>query len=948
MGERFNAVTGEVEQVIDEPEAIDSIPDEQKPAGVASGEIQLPRVVHVRAPDGSIRAADTANPDHAKVVADALQGRGGLSVADQQSVQRYQQEKEFGDKPFLAAAAGIGRAVTFGGMDAVTAAVSPETAEGLAALREQNPLASGIAEGATTGLFALGGALGAGVGSAGTGILAKGLSAAARANPAAVAGRAGVAIENIVARRLGVQATKGAIARAAKRGLSVGLAAGAENVAIGAGEQITEAALGDDPVTAESLLARVGTNFLLGLGFGTVAGGGASLLGSGVGAAGRVTQRSRDAVKKLISRGKGVEIGDDAADLIAKASKYTVNEDASEIVKLGLSSKEFRKQAIEASKIIDDSAPVLKRNLDVIEDTIEDMDYRRKGMRMKSSVVKDMAQSANPVVLRERSMGLMGTLRTLAKEAKDNPGLYQGDGAAANKLNNIVEDIMPGLDDALHNPDGMGVGEVFLSLDRAKRELGKIASRRKQTDLTLKAQEIYQQLRGTLEDERLVGQAANVQREINAPLSRMIQNGRNFRGEFMSLGVTKKGFDDTFVANPQKIAGWLEETGTFKSQLRDERFAAQIDAYEELVDKYEKYFDFDSDMSAKMSAAKQNIAQARKQMDLVRKHVAARNQLRDLKGAEGEGLFSSLASVAPLTMLGGFAAGPAGALAGAGAGLAARVAMRPSNVIETLAKFENAVPAIKPGILAAAESREAAQAAVGGLARRVSQAVKTGGRVASKQRPVLLAFSQKDYTSAVSKVLEMSSPENMRKVVMQSADPLREDAPQTAQTFEQQVASAMEYLRSRVPPSSIPSPTPFGPGEVMPASDFEQERFMNALAAVDAPIDALEHMAANGPDESILEPIREVYPGIYQAFVTETLAQVSESGGGTVSYKTKIELSNLLGVPMDDTMLPQFNANIVGATKPAEESGAPPNRPIDPRGAMQGMSRSLKLSESGE
>jgi hypothetical protein len=188
-------------------------------------------------PDGSLASVRSENYEK------ALAQGARLQSADEQA--KFHSQLKFGDRPIAAGAAGAVRGATVGLSDVVGPALGVVDRSTLRGLKEENPLASTVGDvaGTTASLFV------------------PGLQEAS--GPALVA-------------RLGRAAQEGAgLAKATSLGgrmLGRVVAGGVEGSLFGAGNAVTEAALGDPNLAAEKLISHVGLGGVLGS-VGGVAGG---------------------------------------------------------------------------------------------------------------------------------------------------------------------------------------------------------------------------------------------------------------------------------------------------------------------------------------------------------------------------------------------------------------------------------------------------------------------------------------------------------------------------------------------------------------------------------------------------------------------------------------------------------------------------------------------------
>jgi len=271
------------------------IPDDQVRAAFLSGRYGLPQGarIDVVSPDGQLGSIDAEE-------AEAAFGEG-FDFAPAAAVREAQNQADYGEgigSEALAGLAGAGRALTFGASDVLASGVGDfigaDTRGALNELRERNPLSTGAGEVVGT----LGSLLLPGAGEANA--ILRGARAATAA-PRVIAG-VGRAAENTALRLLGTEAAESAASRILGRGISAGAGAGAEGVAYGAGQLVTESALTDPDLTAEQIAAHLGMSALW-------SGGAGGLLG-GLGRAGR---EGYDATRNALMRRAGTEATEEAS-----------------------------------------------------------------------------------------------------------------------------------------------------------------------------------------------------------------------------------------------------------------------------------------------------------------------------------------------------------------------------------------------------------------------------------------------------------------------------------------------------------------------------------------------------------------------------------------------------------------------------------------------------------
>ncbi len=218
-------------------------PKEEGGGDILSGVLPADRVPVVR-PDGSLSSVKEGNYEKAKAM--------GYRFQSPEEQEKYHAELKYGDRPIAAGAAGAARGITLGLSDVVAPATGLVEKETLHGLEEENPTASVVGEVGGTAASLLIPGVGEYSGPALVGKLAHG-----------VAEGAGLAGAKALIPRLVGKALTGAI--------EGGIYAGAHDV--------SQAAIGDEELTAEKLMNHVGLGAGLGVGASAVIGLGGKAIG---------------------------------------------------------------------------------------------------------------------------------------------------------------------------------------------------------------------------------------------------------------------------------------------------------------------------------------------------------------------------------------------------------------------------------------------------------------------------------------------------------------------------------------------------------------------------------------------------------------------------------------------------------------------------------------------
>ncbi len=254
------------------------VPKRDVTLALQSGKYTLPKGVQVPviSPDGELGTVPSEK------IFEALKAGYALEGADEQRARLL--EEQYGGQDLAAAGAGAARALTFGLSDQLltkSGLVEPNT---LSRIDEANPVISGLGEvtGVGAGLLATGGLSGVGVG----------IKAAEGAG-------------KLVAKQLvksGAQAgvSKGAVNSIIKKVVEGGV----EGSLYGAGQLVSEQALGRADFNAENLVGSMGVGALLGGAFGGALGATGVAADAVAPIAGKIAKPLRDGISNLLDKNK--------------------------------------------------------------------------------------------------------------------------------------------------------------------------------------------------------------------------------------------------------------------------------------------------------------------------------------------------------------------------------------------------------------------------------------------------------------------------------------------------------------------------------------------------------------------------------------------------------------------------------------------------------------------
>jgi hypothetical protein len=162
---------------------------------------------------------------------------------------------------------------------------------------------------------------------------------------------------------------------------------------------------------------------------------------------------------------------------------------------------------------------------------------------------------------------------------------------------------------------------------------------------------------------------------------------------------------------------------------------------------------------------------------------------------------------------------------------------------------------------------------------------------------------------------------------------LAEVAPKVHAHAALSVQRGVDYLHLRVPPASVPDLSPLGHLRTQrPPSDGERIAFMRAARAVTDPGSVIEDMENGRLTPQAVDALKNVYPQIYADLVQTAFAELADADEAP-PYETLVQLSTLLGVPLDPSLQPEFIARMQASHASAAPTAQPPSQAVAPRPA---------------
>jgi hypothetical protein len=882
-------------------------------AGLAQGRYRVggDAPVGVRMRDG--RVAD-APPDR---VASLLASGQALGLDTPEHAEERRLQREYGNSPVRAGLAGAARGATVGLSDVVGDALG--AGDALRELEERNPEASMAGEvgGALAPLLFSGGGAAAVEGAAGAtrggGLLARALRGVTA--PARGVARLGEAAEVGVAGLLGRGATT-ATGRVATRAASLGAAGAVEGAAYGAGDVLSEAALGDHELTGEQLLAGIGWGALTGGAGGALFGGGLGLLGEGARATWAGVRRTGRASRELLERAWSEQTGttmrpgvaelyERAADTLADAGHLATGE-----------SRDFIRRGLSLSPEGQRLRDIIRRGDDVYEDgtrrVVDDLntaevanrhaqDFWSYGLKREQirPAIGDEASVGERAITARTALDRLGAW---ADGVMADPGAYQrGTLAQARDVRRVVDSRIAQLERAVAEGSDAST-DAFMILDATKREVGRLQGsldqRIRDHVATEQVRDIYQSaFRAPLENPALWGRAAEIQTAVNEVYTRHLTRRSRFVQSV--LGDVARDTVDPFRALQQadsaRVSSLLRAAGTAANDTRMATTREVLSTGAELSETMARYMDLPANIRREIAEGSQATTRALRTLDEVEEAASALNQFRRL---EQQGSVERA-----------IVAGSMGRLVGGRMGDAAASAMAsPAQAIRVLSAIEQIRTRVASRTTASVRRYlDRAMETGREVGRRASAAGRKARTRAAEGIGATAAIAE--FQEAVRAVAEVQSdPRGAVEQLAARTASMSDDAPRTQAALQAATARAAAFLASKIPPGAV------GPAAALPGarrrprvSDGERERFMRYVRAVENPLSVLDDLERGRLTREGVETLRSVYPRMYTGLQSTVLREIATRAerGRPLPYSDELQLNVLLGVATHSSTRPQ-------------------------------------------
>lgn len=847
----------------------------------------------------------------------------GYSPATSEQIQAFQKQVQYGSgvlNPVKAGAAAAARTATFGLSDQAltkSGAVDPETLQGL---EDANPVASTI---------------GTGIGAVAPALVGDEAGVASALNPIKAVSRLGKAAEGVVSGVL--PAGESLASKIVSSAASKAVGSAIEGAAYGAGDVVSEQALGDPSLTAQSAIAHVGLAGVLGGGLG-------GLMGVGEEVVPEIVSKAKDSIANAFTKGseaaldiaKGLDKETPAltADILLE-HRATINNleesipgirdtvakldpDMAQLVadnpdKIQAMYEQFPKQtqAMLGSgketaeyllnnyqQIWTDPAARSKAATEMTEGMQDVLDHMRKLQRevngkIAPQEVEKLLEHADPEPVMRAYNDIFERVNDAVARSKDEPELF--DQAYTRHLEKLSEGMVRDADVSTSPV------EAFNRMQTLRQSLDELAGYGKM-DMGLSERQSINEIRDlrgmvkkTMTDPEVFGELAARKAAwdtAQADFATLTKKGGEFQKRFMEKVNGKGG--PRYVLRAPKIGSWLNQMADQRGEVASEVWGRTMQAAKQIVDEAETSFrnapvgDFDrgayDSLLNKTRGATEDASQHARAT-----HVA--NQL-DPKIAWGS---NAVVKGGDGLALGALAANHfvpgAGAVIGTIKGVAkigqvAKSVPRTVAVLSHLERFgKSAAAKIDTGVKALMNASE--------------KSFYVGrGEVAAGLAREFGRNDPKTMQARLNKLADMTSnPEAITAALNRTTDGLHEHAPNTAEALSVSTARALSYLQSKAPKMQAKGLKPF---KVVP-SKADVAKFGRTWHAVHNPSSILKMAQAGVLTPDAVEAVRTCYPEYYGQIQKTVFNQIVAHPNKVIPFRQKQQLGMLLGAPMDSS-----------------------------------------------
>lgn len=707
------------------------------------------------------------------------------------------------------------------------------------------------------------------------------------------------------------------LGRLAARGVGGGVrglaaAGAAEGLLYGGQSAISESVLQNKELTAEALLSSMGYGAAVGGAFGGAIAGTGRLVRAGRDRLAAAMVRPTAEGAESLARQAFGEAADGVGDAMSRAWRQSAETlgvaGADAIETLGGSpfnraARSVRQEAVNAGRIIADEAERAVSGIKNLYKTLRQTGDEFTGALKRKQVARVIAkENAEAALMRSRA-----EVDAIAAEmdgmVKAGRGAY-GKQGTIKKLRDQAKALRKQLDKTADPTDAM------MALDDLKRDIGKMTVKQAgkkahalqgpERATRQRFDDLYERMRSTLEDESIWGGAARLQKEVNAPWSRVFESQRE--GDiFREVLRTREGrFGERFVdIDEKKLRNLLKSPSDPIAQQTIQGMRQWLESGEEFVRAAGKNLDV-ADKRA-LAAYKGQLDEVRGALDKMTSAHSLGEQLNALSAGAAGGQTAATGL--------GYALGSLGPV-GAPLAMLAGVVADPARGIRQLAAVESLASRIG-----------------GKLNKAGSRLPRVTGKLPRLAAHTALAERTRDRFERQAKAARDADPAEVEQSSRERFSGLAPGAPETVDAAVQAALRGAAYLREHAP---RPRQRPDVLGPAIPPSDHELEIFERRRAVVQDPVrEILEQVETGALTREAVHALDAVYPEMAEQMrqsYRDQLITMAEAGE-SLPQQTTLALEMLLGQPLEGINHPDtvrvLQEHYAATRQPEQQPGGP-------------------------
>lgn len=891
----------------------------------------------------------------------------GWELATDEQTSRYKYEREVMARPgaqFEAGFEGFSRAVSLGASDAVLAAIVDDEERKAMGVRSETDAASvGEALGtgatllsATGALRALGGRAAAAEGSAllrGGGRALQMTDGALARTPLGIVTRGAARVGEAVEQGVIGNATAGVARRALARGVGLGTEGAIEGAAVGAGQEVSEAALGDTELTAQKLLAGAGKGALFGGLTGVAIG---APLGALSGATSRALGRSLDsadgaaeaaaltsAVGHVAPDIAGTGLGGKAIDLYSSVASK-VSGKPKEDIAFGLSNRNARQDFMRLGELRGAAVKRATETLDQMK-SIEQFERRLAAGDIKATnvartirrgegvaemqthhaarLVEEVASQVKRADM-DRLVGVSNRkeVEYLVEAARKDLAAAAKSKDAGASANTAMETFKRGLADLRQRASG--------SVSAARAAPMKPRDARQMEQFANWADIYSTKARLFLEDTEVWGTAAAHQAERNAAISAMMRTKGDFDGRFFKKLKETQGGRRVETADPAKIETYFNHLNDWRKDYAHVQTIRHLDDRAKLYETLERNGEVPEELAGEFGRAKETLQRLKADFAEMGERIGNANRVRSL--AEQDAADRMMGGMGG-AVIGSVAGGPIGAAAG----FALDALRNPAAVVQKVAAIESLADRVRRVDAKIGNSvrsfvrQETAPALREGSERQVRRSIRassagTAAVVATQANERKRTKEVQRKVDAVREYVRDPVP-STDAFVRRAMRGVSDYAPGVAMGIAGTHGRAMQFLAAKLPPiprTQLSVLQPQLEGHVLAPSQVD--KLARYIGAIEEPVEIIEDMRTGLLSPEAVEAIQAVYPDLYASMRNTAILEVA-SAKEPLSHTAVVRLSLLFGFAGSPTLEPAFqmtHTQVLGQRQQAESQGSPP------------------------